>query len=143
MFLGLGTSALAIVKVPYNISIIMTPICIVLGGIANIWSYHILGDLYERYQINNYEHLCLKVCGKKMTLFLVITLNIYTVGLLLIHQVLIYRLLGGIINVIGGYDYESMLTFLSDTYWDEIWVKIVVNFGICILIILIASPSFL
>ena len=46
MFLGLGTSALAIVKVPYNISIIMTPICIVLGGIANIWSYHILGDLY-------------------------------------------------------------------------------------------------
>ena len=44
-------------------------------------------------------------------------------------------ILGGIINVIGGYDYESMLTFLSDTYWDEIWVKIVVNFGICILII--------
>ena len=35
MFLGLGTSALAIVKVPYNISIIMTPVCIVLGGIAN------------------------------------------------------------------------------------------------------------
>ena len=135
MFLGLGTSALAIVKVPYNISIIMTPVCIVLGGIANIWSYHILGDLYQRYQINNYEHLCLKVCGNKMTLFLVITLDIYTVGLLLIHQVLIYRLLGGVINVIGGYDYESMLTFLKDTYWDEIWVKVVVNFGIGILII--------
>ena len=125
MFLGLGTSALAIVKVPYNISIIMTPVCIVLGGIANIWSYHILGDLYQRYQINNYEHLCQKVCGKKMTLFLVITLNIYTVGLLLIHQVLIYRLLGGVINVIGGYDYDSMLTFLSDTYWDEMWVKFI------------------
>ena len=135
MFLGLGTSALAIVKVPYNISIIMTPVCIVLGGIANIWSYHILGDLYETYKINNYEHLCQKVCGKGMTLFLVITLNIYTVGLLLIHQVLIFRLLGGIINVIGGYDYESMLTFLSDTYWSEIWVKLCVNFGIGILII--------
>jgi amino acid permease len=135
MFLGLGTSALAICKVPYHISIIMTPVCIVLGGIANIWSYHILGDLYERYKINNYEHLTLKICGKKMTLFLVITLNIYTVGLLLIHQVLIFRLLGGIINVIGGYDYESMLTFLSDTYWSEIWVKLCVNFGIGILII--------
>lgn len=135
MFLGLGTSALAIVKVPYNISIIMTPVCIVLGGIANIWSYHILGDLYETYKINNYEHLCQKVCGKGMTLFLVITLNIYTVGLLLIHQVLIFRLLGGIINVIGGYDYESMLTFLSDTYWSEIWVKLCVNFGVGIIII--------
>ena len=135
MFLGLGTSALAIVKVPYHISIIMTPICIVLGGIANIWSYHILGDLYERYKINNYEHLCLEICGRKMTLFLVITLNIYTVGLLLIHQVLIFRLLGGIINIIGGYDYESMLTFLSDTYWSEIWVKLCVNFGIGIIAI--------
>jgi len=135
MFLGLGTSALAIVKVPYHISIIMTPICIFLGGVANIWSYHLLGDLYEKYHINNYEHLCEKVCGRKMTVFLVVTLNIYTVGLLLIHQVLIYRLLGGIINVIGGYDYESMLDFLSDTYWDEIWVKICVNFGIAILII--------
>ena len=135
MFLGLGTSALAIVKVPYHISIIMTPVCIVLGGIANIWSYHILGDLYERYKINNYEHLCLEICGKKMTLFLVITLNIYTVGLLLIHQVLIFRLLGGIINIIGGYDYESMLTFLSDTYWSEIWVKLCVNFGIGIIAI--------
>jgi amino acid permease len=94
-----------------------------------------LGDLYERYQINNYEHLTEKICGRKMTLFLVITLNIYTVGLLLIHQVLIFRLLGGIINVIGGYDYESMLTFLSDTYWSEIWVKLCVNFGVAILII--------
>ena len=135
MFLGLGTSALAICKVPYHISIIMTPICIVLGGIVNIWSYHILGDLYERYKINNYEHLTEKICGRKMTLFLVITLNIYTVGLLLIHQVLIFRLLGGIINVIGGYNYESMLTFLSDTYWNQIWVKLCVNFGIGIIII--------
>ena len=135
MFLGLGTSALAICKVPYHISIIMTPICIVLGGIVNIWSYHILGDLYERYKINNYEHLTEKICGRKMTLFLVITLNIYTVGLLLIHQVLIFRLLGGIINEIGGYNYESMLTFLSDTYWNQIWVKLCVNFGIGIIII--------
>ena len=135
MFLGLGTSALAIVKVPYNISIIMTPVCIIIGGICNIWSYHILGDLYAKYKINNYEHLCEKICGRKMTIFLVITLNIYTVGLLLIHQVLIYRLLGGVINVIGGYNEPSMLTFLDDYYWSEIWVKVVVNFGIGILII--------
>jgi amino acid permease len=70
-----------------------------------------------------------------MTIFLVVTLNIYTVGLLLIHQVLIYRLLGGVINVIGGYNYVSMLQFLDDTYWEEIWVKVCVNFGIGILII--------
>lgn len=135
MFLGLGTSALAIVKIPYNISIIMTPVCIFVGGVANIWSYHILGDLYEREKINNYEDLTLKICGRGVQIFLFITLNIYTVGLILIHQVLAYRLLGGIINVIGGYDYDSMLDFLKETYWDKLYCKCAVNFGIMIIIL--------
>lgn len=135
MFLGLGTSALAIVKIPYNISIIMTPICIFLGAIVNIWTYNILGNIYAREKISSYEELTLKLCGRGMQLFLVITLNIYTVGLLLIHQVLIYRLLGGVINVIGGYDYDSMLDFLSDTYWNKMYVKFIVNFGIMFIII--------
>lgn len=134
MFMGLGTSALAIVKIPYNISIIMTPICIFAGGVANIWSYHILGDLYEKEKINNYEALTLKICGRGMQIFLFITLNIYTVGLVLIHEVLTYRLLGGIINVIGGYNFDSMLDFLSDTYWNELYCKAAVNFGLAILV---------
>lgn len=134
MFMGLGTSALAIVKIPYNISIIMTPICIFAGGVANIWSYHILGDLYEKEKINNYEALTLKICGRGMQIFLFITLNIYTVGLVLIHEVLTYRLLGGIINVIGGYDYDSMLDFLTKTYWNKLYCKCAVNFGLAILI---------
>lgn len=135
MFLGLGTSALAIVKVPFDISVIMTPVCIVLGGIANIWSYHILGDLYEKYKIVDYERLTEKIGGKKIKILLFVTLNIYTCGLLLIHQVLCYRLLGGIVNTIGGYDYDSMLDFLEKEFWSKVWCKFAVNFGIAILVI--------
>ena len=135
MFLGLGTSALAIVKIPFNISIIMTPVCIILGGISNIWSYHILGDLYEKYKITDYERLTEKIHGKGLKILLFVTLNIYTVGLILIHQVLCYRLLGGIINTIGGYNYDSMIEFLEKEFWSKIWCKFAVNFGIAILIL--------
>ena len=141
MSLGATTSVLPISKIPYNISIIMTPVCIFISLLANMRSYHILGNLLENYQNNDnenlyyYEALCKKIFGRRMVIFLVITLNIYTLGIILIHQIFIYRLLGEIINVIGGYEYESFLKFFSDTYWNEIWVKICVNFGIGILII--------
>ena len=135
MFLGLGTSALAIVKVPYDISIIMTPVCIIVGGICNIWSYHILGDLYARYKIPDYERLTEKIHGKGLKILLFVTLNIYTVGLILIHQVLCYRLLGGIVNTIGGYNYDSMLDFLEKEFWSKIWCKFAVNFALAIFVL--------
>ena len=52
---------------------------------------------------------------------------IYIILLLIIYQLLISRLLGGIIKVKGGYDYQSMLTFLSDTNLSEIWIKVCVD----------------
>ena len=141
MSLGTTTSVLPISKIPLNISIIMTPVCILITSLANIRSYYILADLSEKYQNNDnenlcyYEALCKKIFGRKISVLLIITLNIYTLGLILIHQIFIYRLLGGIINVIGGYEYDSFLNFFSDTYWNEMWVKICINFGIGILII--------
>lgn len=132
---------LPISKVPYNLSLIMALICILISSIANLWSYYILGNLSENYQNNYhknlyyYEALCNKICGKKMNFFLIIALNIYTLSLIFIHQIFIYRLLGGVDNVIGGYEYESFLNFYSDTYWNEFRVKICINIGICVLII--------
>ena len=64
-----------------------------------------------------------------------ITIIFYTIGLIVIHQIFIYRLLGAIINVIGGYNYESMINFLKETYWDYIWFKLCINLGIAIFVL--------
>ena len=138
MLLGLGIPVLAIAKIPYNISIIMTFICIVFVGLCSIWSYNLLKNLYNKQigiKIQNYEDLCLNICGKKITYLLVINLSLYTLGLIVIHQVCIFRLLEGIINIIGGYNYESMINFEKETYWKDIWCKVFANFGIGILIL--------
>ena len=47
-------------------------------------------------------------------------LNIFNIpfifGEIIIHQILIYRSLGGIVNIIGEFNYDSVFMFLSDTY---------------------------
>ena len=65
MFLGLGASSLSIIKIPYNISLIMTPICIFIVGFANNWSYKMILDIYEaktekKEEINNYRDILFK-----------------------------------------------------------------------------------
>ena len=47
IFLGLGASSLAIVKIPYNINLISTIIFIASIGIANAWSYKTFLDIYK------------------------------------------------------------------------------------------------
>ena len=116
----------------------MTFICILIVGICNIRSYYILGNLSIKHKKYNYEQLCRKILGQKfliITYLLSLTLNIYTFCLIIIHQVFIYRLLGGIINIIGRYNYESPLDFLSNSFWKHIWVKLCVNFVFAIFVI--------
>ena len=115
----------------------MTFLCILIVGICNIRSFYILGNLSIKLKKNNYKELCQEIFGKnsKITIFLVITLNIYTIGLIIIHQAFIYRLLGGIINIIGRYNYESALAFISNSFWKNIWTKLCVNYGFSIFII--------
>ena len=48
---------------------------------------------------------------------------------------MIYRSLGGIVNIIGEFDYDSSFIFLSDTYWRELSMKFVANLIICLLLL--------
>ena len=115
----------------------MTFVCILIVGICNIRSFYILGNISIKLKKNNYKELCQEIFGKnsKITILLVITLNIFTIGLIIIHQAFIYRLLGGIINIIGRYNYESTLAFISNSFWKNIWTKLCVNYGFSIFII--------
>ena len=66
-------------------------------------------------------------------------LNIFNIpfifGEIIIHQILIYRSLGGIVNIIGEFNYDSLFIFLSDTYWRELSMKFMVNIIFCLLLL--------
>ena len=64
------------------------------------------------------------------------TFNIpYIIGEIIIHQILIYRSLGGIFNIIGEFNYDSVFMFLSDTYWRKLSMKFVANIIIFFLLL--------
>ena len=148
IFLGLGASSLAIVKIPYNINLISTIIFIASIGIANVWSYKTFLDIYKIIELkrslsnkgpknrdNKYEYF--KICKKSKILYIsfMSSLSIYNVGEIIIHQILIFRSLGGIINIIGEYDYDCVVTFLTDTYYNETLIKIMTNSFISFMIL--------
>lgn len=136
MFLGLGASSLSIGKVPYNISIIMTILCIILVGLANFLNYYYtiiyLFECKERRSICNCPN-CFNI--KLFSIFFYICLNIYTLTEIIIHQILIYRTIGGIINIVGGYEYDSTFIFLENSFYNEIGWRLIINFFIAIFIL--------
>ena len=151
IFLGLGASSLALVKVPYHISLILTLVCISIVAVTNIWSYITLGDLLYEVKsknhsisnkkndknkikiINNIQSLYLKITNKspilsKLYIPLIIIVNIYTIFEIIIHQILLYILIGEIINIIGQYGYDDVESFFSGTYFGEKKMKFLINF---------------
>ena len=141
IFLGLGASSLAIVKIPYNINLISTIIFIISIGISNILSYKTFLDIYKiielKRDISNNRHendddqykYFKKICRNSKILYfsLMFSISIYNVSEIIIYQILIFRSLGGIINIIGEYDYDCVVTFLTDTYYNELVIKIMIN----------------
>ena len=126
---------MALSEHPKKISLIMTPVTIILGAIGNGWSYMLLKDIFIKQKISSYEKLVYKVLDKKWSIFLFISINIYNIGLVLVYQVLIYKLIGGLVNIFGGYDEPSMTDFLENTFWKEMKWKFIINFSISIIIL--------
>ena len=86
IFLGLDASTLTLNNIPYNISIILTLIIIIIIGIANIWSYRLISYFFEKSKndntgINDFESLLKnKFCNKLTFLIIIfIILNIYNI----------------------------------------------------------------
>ena len=111
MFFGLGASTLVTNKIPYYTSIIMTFIYIVIVAFANVWSYHMILSIYKKKEDNDKSF---KSLGKIIE-SIEILLLMHSLGEIIIHQILFYRSLCGIFNIIGGYDYEIMDEFISES----------------------------
>ena len=57
-------------------------------------------------------------------------------GIIILYQVILYKLLGGVINEIGNFGFISVDDFVSNSFWNKLWIKFVVCYGIMILFLL-------
>ena len=134
--LSLGTGLLAIPQKIGYMSIVFSPIIIILSGLANYWSLNILVNMSIKLKLKNYESIVKQLLGKKLSLFLGIIMSVNQSGIIILYQVILYKLLGGVINEIGNFGFISVDDFVSNSFWNKLWIKFVVCYGIMILFLL-------
>ena len=133
--LSLGIGSLAIPQKIGIMGLILSPILIILSGLANLWSLKILGRMSLKYNLKKYEHVIKHLFGNGMSLFVGIVMIINQTGVIILYQVILYKLLGGIINEIGDFGLESIDEFADNTFWNKFWVRILVCYGMTIFIL--------
>jgi amino acid permease len=134
--LSLGTGLLAIPQKIGYMSIVLSPIIIILSGLANYWSLNILVNMSIKFKFITYESIVDKLLGKKLSLFLGIIMSINQIGIIILYQVILFKLLGGVINEILNLGYSSVDEFARESFWNKLWIKFVVCYGIAIILLL-------
>lgn len=134
--LSFGIGLLALPQKVQYLTIIMTPILIILGGILNYWTFTILTDASRELKIYKYEDIVLSLFGVYMRYFFIIVVLIGICGSLILYQVIIYKFIGGIFNEFFSLGYPSMEAISAESFWGERRIRIAVLFCIAILILL-------
>ena len=133
--LSLGIGSLAIPQKIGVMGIILSPIFIILSGLANLWSLRILGNMSLKYNLKKYEQVIKHLFGNKMSIFVGVIMIINQTGVIILYQVILYKLLGGIINELGNYGYPNVEDFAEKSFWNKFWVRLLVCYGMTILIL--------
>jgi hypothetical protein len=96
--LSLGTGCLALPQKMGYMSLVASPIVIFVSGAINYWTLTILGDVARKYKIRKYEDVVSKLFSQNLRNFLSIVMILNQSGMIILYQVIMYKLLGGVIN---------------------------------------------
>ena len=154
--LSLGTGCLALPQKVGYMSIIATPIVIFVAGAINYWTLTILGDVARKHKLRKYEDAVSKLFNKNLSLFLGIVMVLNQAGMIILYQVIMYKLLGGVINEVANLGFANVEEFVANSFWSRKTVKFLVcyikmryasTFGIMslfllIIIVLLECPFF-
>jgi hypothetical protein len=128
--LSLGIGTLAIPQKVGVMGLFFSPIFIILSGLANLWSLKVLGKISMKYNLKKYEQVIKHLFGKKISLFFGIIMIINQTGIIILYEVILYKILGGCINEIGKYGYINVEEFAEKSFWSKFWVRFSVLYGI-------------
>ncbi len=133
--LSLGTGCLALPQKMGYMSIVASPIVIFVSGAINYWTLTILGDVARKYKIRKYEDIVSKLFSQNLRNFLSIVMVLNQSGMVILYQVIMYKLLGGVINEFFSLGYPNVETFVAESFWSEKSMKFIVCYLITITVL--------
>ena len=96
--LSLGCGSLALPQKMAYMSLVAAPFVIFIAGAINYWTLTILGDVGRKYRLRKYEDVVSKLFSKQLRSFLSIVMILNQCGMIILYQVIMYKLIGGVIN---------------------------------------------
>ena len=133
--LSLGTGSLALPQKIGYMSLLVSPIVIFISGAINYWTLTILGDVARKHKIRKYEEVVSKLFNEKLSHFLGIVMVLNQSGMIILYQVIMYKLLGGVINEFFSLGYANVEEFVAQSYWSQKKIKFLVCYLITITIL--------
>ena len=133
--LSLGTGSLALPQKIGYMSLLVSPIVIFVSGAINYWTLTILGDVARKHKIRKYEEVVSKLFNEKLSHFLGIVMVLNQSGMIILYQVIMYKLLGGVINEFFSLGYANVEEFVAQSFWSQKKIKFLVCYLITIIIL--------
>jgi len=133
--LSLGTGSLALPQKIGYMSLLASPIVIFVSGAINYWTLTILGDVARKYKLRKYEDVVSKLFSQNLRIFLGIVMVLNQSGMIILYQVIMYKLLGGVINEFFSLGYSNVEDFVAESFWSEKRVKFLVCYLIAIVVL--------
>ena len=133
--LSLGTGCLALPQKVGYMSMAATPIVIFVSGAINYWTLTILGDVARKYKLRKYEDVVSKLFSQQLRIFLSIVMVLNQSGMVILYQVIMYKLLGGVINEIFSLGYLNVEDFVAESFWSQKRIKFLVCYLITIVVL--------
>ena len=133
--LSLGTGSLALPQKIGYMSLLASPIVILVSEAINYWTLTILGDVARKYKLRKYEDVVSKLFSQNLRIFLGIVMVLNQSGMIILYQVIMYKLLGGVINEFFSLGYSNVEEFVAESFWREKRVKFLVCYLITITVL--------
>ena len=133
--LSLGTGSLALPQKMGYMSLVAAPVVIFVSGAINYWTLTILGDVGRKHKLRKYEDVVSKLFSKNLSKFLAVVMVLNQSGMIILYQVIMYKLLGGVINEFFSLGYSNVEEFVAESFWSKKNVKFLVCYFITITIL--------
>ena len=133
--LSLGTGSLALPQKIGYMSLLASPIVIFVSGAINYWTLTILGDAGRKYKLRKYEDVVSRLFSQRLSSFLGVVMVLNQSGMIILYQVIMYKLLGGVINEFCSLGYSNVEGFVAESFWSKKNVKFLVCYFITITVL--------
>ena len=136
VILSLGTGMFALPKYMSNTSLLFS--CILIIGICTSvwWSLLLLSKACEKNKIYNYSKLIERLYGKFFSIIYDTIVILYSFGVLILFNIIIYATLGEAIYGIYYYkEYKTLVEFKNNSFWSKWYIQLLLPYSASIVIV--------